>query len=225
MLDGELERLYEQRLVTNTHITTLISLVDKLQGESTQITRRINLIQSNRRRYSTSENILSNLTERIPEPRTPESRNPRERSSEPRERNDPDNSDLVFYFYLPREESRVLTPEIIFRETTTILFSEIENPNNLACPISLESFRQEQYVTMINECCHLFNSVHLATWFESKTTCPVCRHDLIHGSPTNILPTNLANTPTVNRFANAATRILGNAFTSSMNDILNDLHI
>jgi hypothetical protein len=84
------------------------------------------------------------------------------------------NPDIWFYIYLPGQ----LTPEIINRETTVLRFEDIECPGNLSCPICLESFQDSQMVTMINECKHIFNSDQLTTWFQDKTTCPVCRCDL-----------------------------------------------
>ena len=63
MLEGELERLYEQRQITNAHITTLLSLVDKLHIENADLTRRINYLHLNRRSIyrNTSENIQRSL--------------------------------------------------------------------------------------------------------------------------------------------------------------------
>jgi len=234
MFEEELERLYEQRQITNTHITSLLSLVDKLQNESAELTRRINGLHTNRRTIyrNTSENIQRNLYERNPrnDGNIRNERNPRNDGNIRNERNErnerldenpemdvPENpdSDLIFYFYLPRrEETRELSPEIILRETKNTIFSEIETPNNLTCPISLEAFRPTQEVTIINHCGHIFNKEHLARWFETKTTCPNCRYNL-----------NQPETPTLNRFANMASRMLGNALSSSVNDMLNDLQI
>lgn len=129
--------------------------------------------------------------------------------------------DYVFYFYLPRrEEARredppePLSQETISQETTRCLFNEIENPNNLTCPISLETFQPEQSVSMINQCRHIFNTDHLIRWFETRSTCPMCR--------CNIQSTEI---PPINRLASMATQMFSNAITSGVNDILNDLRI
>lgn len=111
----------------------------------------------------------------------------------------------IFYFYLPRNEvpAERLSQNVIERETSLHNFDDIENPNNLSCPICLEVFQPEQEVTMINHCRHLFNSAQLATWFETNTTCPVCRHNLNSETPVQNLR-NLAsqvlNSDPVNQF-------------------------
>jgi hypothetical protein len=104
---------------------------------------------------------------------------------------------------------------MIERETTQKIFNEIENPNNLSCPISLESFQPDQNVTMINRCGHIFNSNHLGTWFETKTTCPMCRCNLLDPQPS----------PPLSRFTNMASQMLSGALSSSVNDILNELRL
>jgi hypothetical protein len=62
--------------------------------------------------------------------------------------------------------------------TRIVRFSDIITPNNNSCPISLEPFRDEDYVSIIRYCNHIFHTNHLNTWFRSNCRCPVCRYDI-----------------------------------------------
>ena len=62
--------------------------------------------------------------------------------------------------------------------TSLIRFSEIENPLNNSCPISLEPFIQDEAVTMIKYCGHVFKTNEIQHWFETNVRCPVCRYDI-----------------------------------------------
>jgi len=62
--------------------------------------------------------------------------------------------------------------------TSIIRFSEIENPLNNSCPISLEPFTQDEGVTMIKYCGHIFKTIEIQHWFETNVRCPVCRYDI-----------------------------------------------
>ena len=152
-------------------------------------------------------------------------RNTRQPITETLSRENPRNAnianseeDLVFYFYIPRRDEtpapEPLTQETITQETTTCLFNEIENPNNLTCPISLELFQQDQSVMIINECRHIFNTNHLMRWFETRSTCPMCRRNI-----------QTTETPPLSRLSNMATQLFSNVITNGVNDILNDLRI
>jgi hypothetical protein len=62
--------------------------------------------------------------------------------------------------------------------TRRIIFSDIEEPRNRTCPISLETFGDDDIVTIIRYCGHIFNTEELNTWFSSHCICPVCRYDI-----------------------------------------------
>lgn len=219
--------LFSQIRANNRQIETLLTLVDNLHYENRQLTRRIESRQVGERpRGETGPGRVRPRSELEGRERTrnrgePESRNEM-RNSRENTRNllseNRTDEDIVFYFYLPRREEptgteTVLTPEIITQETTRSLFNEIENPNNLTCPISLETFQPDQSVVMINECRHIFNAEHLTRWFETKSTCPMCRRNI------------RSETPSLNRFASMASQMFSNAITTGVNDILNDLRI
>lgn len=69
-------------------------------------------------------------------------------------------------------------PQQIREATTTISFSEIIDPMNTQCPISLERFRPNTIVTQINHCRHAFLPGSFQTWFASNVRCPICRYDI-----------------------------------------------
>jgi hypothetical protein len=62
--------------------------------------------------------------------------------------------------------------------TRRVRYSEILTPLNRTCPISLENFCDNDNVTIIRFCRHIFNTEHLNTWFRTNTRCPVCRYDI-----------------------------------------------
>jgi len=62
--------------------------------------------------------------------------------------------------------------------TRIVRYSDILRPNNISCPISLEPFRDNEYVTIIRFCNHIFNTEQLNVWFQSNCRCPVCRYDI-----------------------------------------------
>lgn len=218
--------LFSQIQENNRQIATLLTLVDNLHHENSQLSRRIESRQGGERTTGHTGEIGTRWRNERPRNRGPRNE-PERNETGSRERENAGNvlsenrtdDDIVFYFYLPRRdetgtsetEPRGLTPEIISQETTQSLFNEIENPNNLTCPISLESFQPEQTVIMINQCRHIFNAEHLTRWFETKTTCPMCRRN-IHSDP-------------LNRLANMASQMFSNAITTGVNDIFNDLRI
>ena len=66
----------------------------------------------------------------------------------------------------------------IERATQTIRFGDIVSPTNLSCPISLESFNENDNVTMIHQCGHIFNTLNINVWFRINVRCPICRFDI-----------------------------------------------
>ena len=62
--------------------------------------------------------------------------------------------------------------------TRRVLYRDIATPINSSCPISMDTFNDNETVTIIRQCGHIFNSDELATWFQSNCRCPVCRYDI-----------------------------------------------
>ena len=68
--------------------------------------------------------------------------------------------------------------EQISRAVENIVFSEITNPLNVRCPISLTQFQPNQNVTRIRQCQHIFDTSNIHQWFQTNVRCPVCRYDI-----------------------------------------------
>jgi len=62
--------------------------------------------------------------------------------------------------------------------TRIALYRDIVNPNNQSCPISLVPFNDEDRVSVIRHCGHIFHTEELLHWFRTNCRCPVCRYDI-----------------------------------------------
>jgi hypothetical protein len=70
------------------------------------------------------------------------------------------------------------TTEQITNGTRRLLYSNIEEPLNVCCPITLERFESDNEVLQILGCSHIFNPNSLQQWFRSNVRCPICRYDI-----------------------------------------------
>jgi hypothetical protein len=70
------------------------------------------------------------------------------------------------------------TPTQIELATRNVLYRDVLSPRNTSCPISLEAFNDNQVVTIIRYCGHIFNRDELTQWFRTNCKCPVCRYDI-----------------------------------------------
>lgn len=74
--------------------------------------------------------------------------------------------------------------------TRRVRYRDVSAPRNIACPISMVDFSDNDIVTVIRQCGHIFATDQLNIWFATNCTCPVCRFDI------RMAP--IANTTTVN---------------------------
>jgi len=77
------------------------------------------------------------------------------------------------------------TTEQITNGTRRLLYSNIEEPLNVICPITLERFETDTEVLQILGCNHIFNPNSLQQWFQSNVRCPICRYDIRDYIPMN----------------------------------------
>jgi hypothetical protein len=85
------------------------------------------------------------------------------------------------------------TPAQIEDATRVVRFGDIVNPLNESCPISLNRFDENDNVTIIRYCSHVFNTAELNNWFLGNCKCPVCRYDIrTYTEPRNIIVTDLS---------------------------------
>ena len=62
--------------------------------------------------------------------------------------------------------------------TRNVRYCDIISPKNTSCPILLTNFNDNDMVTVIRHCGHIFNTSELNTWFRNHCNCPVCRYDI-----------------------------------------------
>ena len=62
--------------------------------------------------------------------------------------------------------------------TRLVRYCDITRPINSQCPISMDDFNDNDIVTVIRTCGHIFNTNCLQNWFTSNCRCPVCRYDI-----------------------------------------------
>ena len=72
----------------------------------------------------------------------------------------------------------VASQDVITRNTRLVRFDEVVNPLNYDCPISLERFQDNNMLTQIIGCNHLFCTSEITRWFRTNVHCPVCRYDI-----------------------------------------------
>ena len=96
----------------------------------------------------------------------------------------------------------------IDRATEIVHFSNIENPMNSRCPITMNNFGENDRVIQIIHCGHCFNRQALLRWFSDNTVCPVCRYDIREYTPLNAIrnPYRRNRTNIQERIAPQATR-------------------
>jgi len=115
--------------------------------------------------------------------------------------------------------------------TRNVRFCDIITPVNMSCPITLETFTDNDMVTVIRHCGHIFNREQLNIWFRSNCKCPVCRYDIrdynsnqtinsfFNDSNTNnnILNTSNSNSHQQNSFENNIQREIINSIQPLFN--------
>jgi hypothetical protein len=62
--------------------------------------------------------------------------------------------------------------------TRRVQYCNITRPINNQCPISMDDFNDNDMVTVIRQCGHIFQTENLMNWFRTNCRCPVCRYDI-----------------------------------------------
>lgn len=62
--------------------------------------------------------------------------------------------------------------------TENMFFHEVIDPGNRSCPINQEEFQNDDEVSVIRHCGHIFRRSDLSTWFRTNVRCPLCRYDI-----------------------------------------------
>ncbi len=96
------------------------------------------------------------------------------------------NDSLIYYTQIINRElansnqgrGRTLSYDVIQQQTKIIPYCTIVNPLNDICPISQVQFDLIDSVMQINICKHNFNPYSLIRWFDTNSTCPMCRQQI-----------------------------------------------
>lgn len=77
------------------------------------------------------------------------------------------------------------TQEQIRNSTRDVIFGDYFNSDiHESCPIDLTPFNNDDNVTEILHCHHVFKRDSLMRWFNTSPSCPVCRYDIRTYTPT-----------------------------------------
>ena len=108
------------------------------------------------------------------------------------------------------------TPTQIENAVRIARFSDIVRPINNSCPIILERFNDNDNVSVIRNCNHIFNTSALNSWFTSNCRCPVCRYDIRNYNASNENTTaNINENTTANINENTTANATTNATTNT----------
>tara|TARA_Y100000748_G_scaffold300884_1_gene300122 strand:+ start:1043 stop:1978 length:936 start_codon:yes stop_codon:yes gene_type:complete len=108
------------------------------------------------------------------------------------------------------------TRQEIRRATRELQFSEIEEPQNSRCPISQQDFSQNDTVSQIRHCGHIFYPNEINTWWERNVRCPVCRYDIREHRSENTSGSSSRNEPNVDGTEDDETEEAGNEATGNV---------
>jgi hypothetical protein len=116
------------------------------------------------------------------------------------------------------------TPSQIETATRRVRYCDIISPINRSCPISMDTFNDNDMVTIIRHCGHIFKPEELNTWFRSNCRCPVCRYDIrnyVSNNSNNILNENI-NTESINQNSNNSHQNISSENDEERNNIINE---
>jgi len=78
----------------------------------------------------------------------------------------------------PQLENVVVRPTAEQIETATEMVVFSPSMNNHTCPITLETFQEDEEICRILHCGHTFKRTAIENWFQRNVRCPVCRYDI-----------------------------------------------
>ncbi len=93
------------------------------------------------------------------------------------------NVDGVNELFNSFETNSLPTQQQIQQATRTMTYRDIENPSSTRCPISWTDFNDNDQVTQIIHCGHIFLPNEISRWFSRNACCPVCRYNIRNYNP------------------------------------------
>ena len=116
--------------------------------------------------------------------------------------------------------------------TDQMLFCNVENPQNVSCPIAQENFTPDDDVLIIRHCGHVFKNDSLRNWFQHSVRCPICRYDIREYrrggesiSRQNSSTTINTGTPPLNNELNEQTNNFLNTINQNLANVLSSTDI
>lgn len=107
--------------------------------------------------------------------------------------------------------------------TRNMLYGDIVSPRNTSCPISLERFQNDDMVTTICYCGHIFMMAEIHHWFNSNCRCPVCRYDIREYRGLNQVPVNDISMNDISmNIRDASTNPMNTDFSGNLIDNITD---
>jgi len=172
-----LKDMYE----SNNKLLTNVTLITNSNFNSDNITNLVNNLIRTNNEIKNSIMVLLNTTtnnrqHNYRHHNHNNSNTPNYHSNRQNYLNNPNINNLFYTFFDPIEifptQSQIESATRVFR------FCDIVTPLNLACPITLENFNDNDQVLMIRQCGHIFSNTGLISWFRTSCKCPVCRYDI-----------------------------------------------
>jgi hypothetical protein len=130
------------------------------------------------------------------------------------------NSRFLESFFSPVEVYP--TQSQIEAATRRVKYCDIVSPVNTRCPISLETFNDNDMVSVIRVCGHIFKTEDLNTWFRSNCKCPICRYDIRNYNSSSAETAFFSQDPSGNSSSSSTQNIRANSSTERMiSNVLN----
>jgi hypothetical protein len=118
---------------------------------------------------------------------------------------------------------RVPTQELIARTTRNVRFGDHFTTENYdRCPIDLSPFQNDDEVTQILGCNHIFRRRNIQMWFMNHSTCPVCRYNINDYNPYSTPENNISNNNQTNENIENNTENSENGESNNNNNNDND---
>jgi hypothetical protein len=212
------------RIIDHIHVTEA-TLREQLEHSRTTDRHMIDIINSSRNRYRSTENSRPATQE--PSTQEPSTQEPSTQESSTQESSTQEHStqepatqehstqEPATQDILPHRtpmtqsfnwDSLLLSPVHILpsqsqirNATTNTVFRDILQPINVLCPITQQQFQTHDDVTVIDHCRHIFTRLELAEWFGENVRCPVCRFDIrdhVQPEPEDNLDSEVSDTNT-----------------------------
>jgi len=191
----QIEHLQNINTGIRTDITTLLLRIINIQNTNIQNTNRNRNLRTSNDLNIPNTNLYNNQRENLAS-----------------------SVNTIFQNFL--DPVQIFPTQIQIENATRIVrFADIVRPINNSCPITMDSFGDNNFVSVIRECNHIFNTDSLNNWFRSNCRCPVCRYDIRnYNTPIH----NTGNTPNTPNTPNTSNTSNTNTSNTNISNVLYD---